>query len=194
MELHPEGSGFTLCLPSGERVLCESRLAGEHNVRNILLAAAMALHFGVSLQQIQHALLEVSPPPSRLQVSTHSKGYKVINNGFNSNPDSSRKALQVLSSYQGRLIVITPGFIELGRQEEQSNRRLGNDIAAVADMALLIGEKRTQPIRQGLLESGMREEDIYTFASLEEANKFILGIGGPDDVVLYENDLPDHYS
>jgi UDP-N-acetylmuramoyl-tripeptide--D-alanyl-D-alanine ligase len=194
MALHPEGSGFTLCLPTGERVLCESRLAGEHNVRNILLAAAMAIHFGISLQQIQHALLEVNPPPSRLQVSTHSKGYKVINNGFNSNPDSSRKALQVLSSYPGRLIVITPGFIELGRQEELSNRRLGNDIAAVAQSALLIGEIRTRPIKQGLLESGMREEDIYVFSSLDEANTFILESCGPDDVVLYENDLPDHYS
>ena len=120
-------------------------------MRNILLAAAMAIHFGVSLENIRHALLEVSPPPSRLQVSTHPMGYKVINNGFNSNPDSSRKALQVLSSYPGRLIVITPGFIELGRQEEQSNRRLGNDIAAVAQTVLLIGEKRTKPIRQGLL-------------------------------------------
>ena len=194
MELHPEGSGFTLCLPNGERALCESRLAGEHNVRNILLAAAMAIHFGVSLENIRHALLEVSPPPSRLQVSTHPMGYKVINNGFNSNPDSSRKALQVLSSYPGRLIVITPGFIELGRQEEQSNRRLGNDIAAVAQTVLLIGEKRTKPIRQGLLESGMREENIYVFPSLDEANIFILEICGPDDVVLYENDLPDHYS
>ncbi len=194
LDLFPEGSRFTLCLPSGERFHCESRLAGDHNVRNILLAAAMALHYGIAPEQIRQALLTVNPPSSRLQVYTHAKGYKVINNGFNSNPDSSRKALQVLSAHPGRPVVVTPGFIELGRQEEQSNRRLGNDIAAVAKMVLLVGEKHTRPVRQGLLESGMPEGSIHVFPSLALANDYIRENCGPGDVVLYENDLPDHYS
>ena len=194
LDLYPEGSRFILCLPSGERVACETRLAGDHNVRNILLAALMAMHYGITPGQIRNALVTVNPPASRLQVTMHGKGYKVINNGFNSNPDSSRKALQVLSSHPGRHIVVTPGFIELGRQEEQSNRRLGNDIAAVAQEILLVGEKHTRPIREGLLESGMAEGNIHVFPSLAQANEFIQESCGPGDVVLYENDLPDHYS
>ncbi len=194
LDLFPEGSRFTLCLPSGDRLACETRLAGDHNVRNILLAALMAMHYGITPGEIRNALMTVNPPASRLQVTMHGKGYKVINNGFNSNPDSSRKALQVLSSYPGRHVVVTPGFIELGRQEEQSNRRLGNDVAAVAQIALLVGEKHTRPIREGLLESGMAEENVHVFASLMQANEFIRENCGPGDVVLYENDLPDHYS
>ncbi len=100
----------------------------------------------------------------------------------------------MLSSYPGRHVVVTPGFIELGRQEEQSNRRLGSDIAAVAQMALLVGEKHTMPIREGLLENGMAEENVHVFASLAQANEFVQENCGPGDVVLYENDLPDHYS
>ena len=194
LDLFPEGSRFTLCLPSGERLACETRLAGDHNIRNILLAALMAMHYGITPEEIRNALISVNPPASRLQVTTCGKGYKVINNGFNSNPDSSRKALQVLSSYPGRHVVVTPGFIELGRQEEQSNRRLGSDIAAVAQMALLVGEKHTRPIREGLLENGMAEENVHVFASLAQANEFVQENCGPGDVVLYENDLPDHYS
>ena len=95
--LQPEGAAFALCLPSGERVPCKTRLSGEHNIRNILLAAAMAVHLGVSPHQIARALESIRPPASRLEVSTHSKGYQVINNGFNSNPDSSRRALEVLA-------------------------------------------------------------------------------------------------
>ena len=194
VQLSEEGSRFTLCFMDGSRQAVETNLPGEHNITNVLLAAAMARHLGVSLPQMAQALLEVPPIPSRLQMYMHHKGYKVINNGFNSNPDSSRKALQVLSGHAGRLIVVTPGFIELGRQEVRSNRRLGNDIAAVAQMAILIGERRTRPIRTGLLESGMLEDNIKVFPSLMQANLFIEEACGPGDVLLYENDLPDHYA
>ena len=189
-----EGSDFVLCFPDGSRQAVSTALAGEHNVRNILMAAAMARQLGISPRKIALALEEVRPIASRLQMSIHPRGYKVINNGFNSNPDSSRKALEVLAAQPGRLVVVTPGFIELGRQEAPSNRRLGSDIAAVAHLALLIGEKRTRPIREGLLESGMPPENILVFAGLDEANRYIQETFGPGDVLLYENDLPDHYA
>ncbi len=193
ISLGTQGSSFTLCLKDGSREAVTTRLSGEHNVRNILLAAAMARHLGVSPRHIAEAAGEMQPVASRLQTYTHQKGYLVINNGFNSNPDSSRKALEVLSGHPGRLVVVTPGFIELGRQENSSNRRLGNDIAAVAQTAILVGEKHTRPIKAGLLESGMAEDSIHVFPSLMEANLFIEEFFGPGDVLLYENDLPDHY-
>ncbi|NLX83443.1 MAG: UDP-N-acetylmuramoyl-tripeptide--D-alanyl-D-alanine ligase [Clostridiales bacterium] len=189
-----DGSRFTLCFADEVRLPVSTHLAGEHNINNILLAAVMARHYGVTPQKIALALEQVAPIPSRLQINMHHRGYKVINNGFNSNPDSSRKALEVLASQQGRLIVVTPGFIELGRQEHRSNRRLGNDIAAVADMAILIGEKHTRPIKTGLLESGMEEDNIKVFPTLSQANLYIEELFGPGDVLLYENDLPDHYA
>lgn len=194
VEYSAEGSSFVLCFPDGSRQAVSTTLSGEHNVRNILMAAAMARYLGISPRKIALALEEVHPMASRLQMSVHPRGYKVINNGFNSNPDSSRKALEVLAAQPGRLVVVTPGFIELGRQEASSNRRLGSDIAAVAHTALLIGEKRTRPIKEGLLGSGMPPENILVFASLNEANRYILETFGPGDVLLYENDLPDHYA
>lgn len=194
VRLTTSGSAFTLCLRDGRRHAVTTRLTGGHNVQNILLAAAMALHLGLGLERLAQALLEVAPIASRLQASVHRKGYTVINNGFNSNPDSSRKALQVLAAHPGRLIVVTPGFVELGSQERRSNRRLGSDIAAVAQEAVLIGEKHTRPIKAGLLESGMAEGSIHVFPTLASANAFIEETYGLGDVLLYENDLPDHYA
>lgn len=192
--LTTEGASFTICRNTGERWPVSTRLSGAHNIANVLLAAAMALRLGVSPEKITQALTEVAPIASRLQTYAHQKGYTVINNGFNSNPDSSRRALEVLAAHPGRLIVVTPGFIELGRHEARSNKRLGNDIAAVAQIAILIGEKRTRPIKAGLLESGMPEENIRVFQSLALANEYITKTFGPGDVLLYENDLPDHYA
>ena len=192
--LTTEGASFTICQKTGERWPVTTRLSGAHNIINILLSAAMALQLGVSPDKITQALTEVAPIASRLQTYTHQNGYIAINNGFNSNPDSSKKALEVLAAHPGRLIVVTPGFIELGRHEASSNRRLGNDIAAVAQIAILIGEKHTRPIKAGLIESGMPEDSIHVFASLMLANEYIEKTYGLGDVILYENDLPDHYA
>ena len=59
---------------------------------------------------------------------------------------------------------------------------------------LLVGAKRTQPIKEGLLESGFEEGDIHVFDTLKDANAFYDTIKQQGDYVLYENDLPDHYS
>ena len=192
--LSPEGSRFTLCGRDGLRLPCETRLPGEHNIRNILLAAAAALYLGVSPARVAQGIAEVKAIAFRLQASRHPKGYTVINNGFNTNPAASLRALEVLASYPGRHVVVTPGFIELGRQEQAANRQLGRDIAAVAQEVLLVGVERTRPIREGLMEVGFDENHIRAFPSLEEANRHAAQAYGEGDVLLYENDLPDQYS
>lgn len=57
-----------------------------------------------------------------------------------------------------------------------------------------MGIRRTQPIRQGLLEAGFDEARIRSFPSLDEANRYAAQSYGEGDVVLYENDLPDQYN
>ncbi|MDD4079840.1 MAG: UDP-N-acetylmuramoyl-tripeptide--D-alanyl-D-alanine ligase [Eubacteriales bacterium] len=192
--LSPEGSSFTLHGKGGLRQPCETKLPGEHNIRNILLAAAAALRLGLSPAQVAQGVAQVKTVAFRLQASRHPKGYIAINNGFNTNPAASLKALEVLASYPGRHVVVTPGFIELGKQEEAANRQLGRDMAAVAQEVLLVGVRRTQPIREGLLEAEFDESHIHTFPSLTEANRHVNQAYGEGDVVLYENDLPDQYS
>ncbi len=192
--LSPEGSTFTLCTKEGIRQPCETRLAGEHNIRNILLAAATALHLGVSPAQVAQGIGLMKAVAFRLQASRHPRGYTIINNGFNTNPAASLKALEVLAAHPGRHVVITPGYIELGRHEEAANRQLGRDIAAVAQEVLLVGIRRTLPIKQGLVEAGFDEAQIRSFPSLTEANRYAAQTYGEGDVLLYENDLPDQYN
>ena len=67
-------------------------------------------------------------------------------------------------------------------------------MAASADVALLVGPKHTLPIREGLLGQGFAEDNIHTFLSLKEAQAWLDENKAAGDVVLYENDLPDHYT
>ena len=47
--------------------------------------------------------------------------------------------------------------------EDEYNKIFGEQIAKVADIAILIGEKKTQPIKEGLLTSGFDKDKIVVF-------------------------------
>ena len=121
-------------------------------------------------------------------------GSILINNAFNANPQSSRASLKLLSGFPGRKILVTPGYVELGAQEETFHRAFGENIAKVADVVLLIGARHTLPIREGLIAAGYKEGNIHTFPGFTQARAYLDTICGEGDVILYENDLPDQYS
>ncbi|NLC32843.1 MAG: UDP-N-acetylmuramoyl-tripeptide--D-alanyl-D-alanine ligase [Clostridiales bacterium] len=189
-----EGSSFNLCFKDGTRLRCTTDLIGEHNINNILLSAIVARYLGLSDMQIKRGISSLQSVTARLKPQKQADGSIVINNGFNANPHSSRASLKMLSTFPGRKIVVTPGYIELGSKEHSFHLEFGEHLAQVADMVLLIGPRRTRPIHEGLVSKGFDEENILAFKSLKEAQAYLGGILASGDVVLYENDLPDQYS
>ena len=104
-------------------------------------------------------------------------------------------ALEVINEFKdGRKIIVTPGMVELGDIEEEENYKFGLEIAKVCNFAILVGIKRTEPIKKGIIEGGFNSNNIFSVNNLDEATQIIGKITVPGDVVLFENDLPDNYS
>lgn len=194
VQVSPAGSGFTLHLKGMEPFACTTKLLGRHNISNVLAAAAVAQYLGLTKEQIQRGIAQLKPVEHRLQLLTSAGGVTVIDDAFNTNPRSSKEALRVLSSFPGRRVIVTPGMVELGADEEKYNYEFGKEMASHVDVAVLVGKKHTQPIYRGLTEAGFPAENIHVVASLDEAIAFNRQQLRPGDVVMYENDLPDHYS
>jgi UDP-N-acetylmuramoyl-tripeptide--D-alanyl-D-alanine ligase len=188
------GSLFTVCFRDGARIDCETRLLGEHNVRNILLSCAVARHMGLSEKQIKMGVSMLQPVEHRLQLLKTMENITVIDDAFNSNPHGCHVALNVLRSFPGRRIIVTPGMVELGDKEAEYNHEFGAEMASCVNFAFLIGKKHTKPIADGLLENKFPESHIQVCHDLGAATAALNAILQPGDVVLYENDLPDHYS
>lgn len=193
ISVSPEGSTFTLCLRDGEHLRVDTRLLGEHNIQNILLAAAVAKSLGLSGRQILRGIRRIEPVKSRMELIKVPNSYTIINDGFNANPISAKAALDVLSMFPKRRIIVTPGMVELGAEEAAFNKAFGSQIATTADIAIIVGKKRVQPILDGLREAGFPQEAVYRVDSLEESTKVLQKLVRKDDTVLYENDLPDNY-
>lgn len=190
----PAGATFEVEDETGNTQQFKTRLLGRHNVSNILLGVAVGRKLGLRLRQIAHGVARVEPVEHRLQL-IQKGAITVIDDAFNSNPVGARNAVEVLGAFEsGRRVIVTPGMVELGARQQEENRILGQHIAKNVDLAVLIGEKQTAPIQEGLKAENFPAAKTKVFASFFDAQHFLQGYLESGDVVLYENDLPDQYN
>ena len=172
----------------------ETKLLGRHNVYNILASIALGYEFGLTIKELQQGVKKVRPIEHRLEVKKLGNFYQ-IDDAYNSNPVGAKSAVEVLGMMDGDKIVVTPGMIELGAKEKELNKEFGKQIAEVADKVILVGEKRTVPIKEGLLEKKFKEDNIFVLNDVREAYKLINKFKGKKELyALFENDLPDTYT
>ena len=152
----------------------------------------MARKLGLTMEEIARGVRIIEPIEHRLQLIPGAM--TVIDDAFNSNPAGSQEALNVLSGFPGRRIIVTPGMVEQGAKEDELNYAFGTQMVNCVDVVILVGPKHTKPIRQGLIDSGFSRDDIHVVSELDEASALLRVIGKPGDTVLFENDLPDNYT
>ncbi len=172
----------------------KTRLLGKHNVYNIISALALGYEFGISVEKLQQAVKKIRAIEHRLEIKKFPKFYQ-IDDAYNSNPVGAKSALDVLEMMDGYKVVVTPGMVELGNKEEYYNKEFGKQIANVADKVILVGEKKTKPILEGLKESKFNEKDIEVINDVREAYVILNKMSSRKDIyALFENDLPDTYN
>ena len=157
---------------------------------NLACAAAVAQVLDVDLSR--SVLESVSSPDHRRQEATGSGGFRIIDDTYNSNPAGASAAVALLeaSPSTGRRVVVTPGMVELGPRQAPANRDLAQEAASVATDLLLVGRTNRRALLEGAAGGSAA---VKLVASRKEAVEWVRQHLGPGDVVLYENDLPDHY-
>jgi UDP-N-acetylmuramoyl-tripeptide--D-alanyl-D-alanine ligase len=194
IEHGPEGLTFTLVDRDGKRFTVKTRLIGLHNVSNILAAASVARAADVSLREIAGAIGRLQPVPHRLEVHTGADGVTIIDDAYNSNPVGAAGALAALAEFKtGRRILVTPGMVELGVEQDARNEEFGAAAAKVCDYVILVGKNQTAAIRRGLFGAGFDAAKAISVRNLNDGLEAMKGIVRAGDVVMFENDLPDLY-
>ncbi len=177
-----------------EKYHFETKLLGNHNVYNILSAIACGKEFGIETEDLIAAVKSVRPVEHRLELKKINNFY-MIDDAYNSNPIGAENACKILGMMPGTKVVVTPGMIELGAKEDEYNKEFGKQIAKVADYVILIGEKKTQPIKEGLLDKNFDRDKIVVFNDVRDAYPYIGNLANKEEVyALFENDLPDTFN
>lgn len=188
------GTTFTLNIEGEKPVKCSTVLLGTHSISNVCLAAAVAHKIGLTAEEIAAGVNRIKTVGHRLELLPNNKGIVIIDDSYNSNPDGIVSALEVISMFSGRKIVLTPGLIELGKIESEENYKFGKLLAGYADIVIIIGRHNAEMLIAGLTDGGMSKENIKFSRNSKRGRDELDALIKEGDVVLFENDLPDNYS
>lgn len=100
-------------------------IAGRHNVRNALAAAACTLALGVPAETIVRGLAAFEPVNGRLRRTHTAQGVPLIDDTYNANPDSMRAAIDVLADQPAPRLLVMGDMGETGAQAEAFHCEVG---------------------------------------------------------------------
>ena len=168
-------------------------LLGKSSLSNIAAVFTMACALGGQPSYVLAAISNLELVDNRLQV--RKEGDKVfLRDAYNSNPLGFASALEVMKALPGnKRILMTPGIIELGKEQFVENEKIGRIAAAICDFALIVNEENKHALEAGLRAGGMGKEKVLFCPTRKEAFEKLNSLMEKDDLVLIENDLPDLY-
>ena len=126
-------------------VTIELPLRGVHNLRNAMLALAVARELGVSIADAGRGIAAMPVPPMRVNWEQHGAA-TLINDAYNSNPGSARAAIELLQhAGAGRQRAAVLGtMLELGPQTARLHEQVARDaLARGIELVAAIGEFAT---------------------------------------------------
>jgi len=186
LDCQVDWDGTTLSATDGKQtVTLKLPVLGEHNARNALAALAVAKVLGIDWSIATEALEKFQPPKMRLQRQwLDPPGCWVINDAYNANPDSVKAALKTLKALPAkRKVAVLGEMLELGEFHQQGHREVGQVAAETVDLLIVVGENAFG-IAEGAQSSGMPNERIIRFETLEAAKEKWRNFLQPEDLVL----------
>ena len=138
MELSSNGSVLDLA-GVGFNVKVSSRLCGDFNTANLLLAAAAAHGLGFSSEEIAAGIGEMTQVPGRLEKveNGHDHGFSVYVD-YAHTPDALNRVLTSLSALSPRRLVTVFGCG--GDRDRGKRARMGEEAARIADVVVVTSD------------------------------------------------------
>ena len=190
-DVYVRTSDGALVVQAGGEPLAE--VEGDLFAMNVACAVGVALELDVPREVIARRLAGLPSPGHRRQVAQSPRGVTVIDDTYNANPTGAAAALDLLARAArdgGRRVVVTPGMVELGREQAAHNRAFAERAARTATDVVVVGRTNRRALVAGSTGGPARVEVLNT---RDQAVEWIRKNLGSGDAVLYENDLPDHY-
>ncbi len=124
-------------------------LRGTHNVTNILLCVAVAKKLDINLATASKRLQSFTPPHHTFSVRKEG-GVTLLDDTHNASPSSFRASRAWAKSQpMKQKILMTPGLIELGKDEDRIHRELGSASNNIIDRVVFTGKHGRNAFAEG---------------------------------------------
>jgi UDP-N-acetylmuramoyl-tripeptide--D-alanyl-D-alanine ligase len=154
-----------------------------------LVYAALAVfsvgeYFNLNLVEMAEVVKKFKPYPGRLNLLKGIKRSMIIDDTYNSSPESAKMALDLMDGIRAsRKIVVLGDMLELGAEEEKGHRDIGRKVAEIeADCFVLVGERMKYAGDEFSKLGGA--DKMIEFASPEKAKMFVQELIKEGDLIL----------
>lgn len=154
-----------------------------------LAGAAVGLIHGLNLVEISQALKKFHSPPGRMKFLDGLKNTFIIDDTYNASPASSFLALKTLGGFDKRggqenKYAVLGDMLELGALSVSGHEAVGRAVFKnKIDKLIVVGE-RSRDIARGARAAGMKDDDIFHFATTLETAEFLKERLKAGDIIL----------
>jgi UDP-N-acetylmuramoyl-tripeptide--D-alanyl-D-alanine ligase len=170
-----QGVSFKVMYDGAATPVLLPNVLGKSAVYSALAAAGTGIALGMNMVEISQALSNFSSPQGRMNIIKGIKDTIIIDDTYNSEPQSLMSAIGVLKMIPcpGRKIAVLGDMLELGSYSEEGHREVGKYAFVSGVKKLILVGERARDIGRGAEEAGMRKDDIFHFAKSDEAKLFV---------------------
>jgi UDP-N-acetylmuramoyl-tripeptide--D-alanyl-D-alanine ligase len=165
-----------------ERLRVHVPLLGRHSVHTSLRAAAVGLVEGLRWEELVAGLQGLTDQ-LRLVAVPGPNNSIILDDTYNSSPESAVAALNLLADLDGRRIAVLGDMLELGPVEEASHRLVGRRAREVAHIVVAVGSLG-RIIGEEAIEAGLPANRVFIAADTDEAISILEEIIETADMIL----------
>jgi UDP-N-acetylmuramoyl-tripeptide--D-alanyl-D-alanine ligase len=187
-------AGIVSVRENGGVVTAPVAVPGAGHAVNIAVTVGIAVAMDMPLAAIAPRLEALPDAPHRAEVQIAASGVAILDDTYNANPVGAERALEAAAELAaergGPLVVVTPGMVELGTVQAARNEAFAASVARRGGTLFAIARVNRAALVRGAQSAG---GTVRTFDTRDAAVSEAVQGAGQRGVILYENDLPDHY-
>ena len=168
------------------KTVIKLKVLGKHQANNALAAAAIGIHYNISLTAIKEALEAYEGLSKRMEFVKLKGNILLLNDTYNANPDSMQQALKTLQHVArnrgGRSFAVLADMLELGQQSVGAHKQIGLLTCQLKVDFLITFGQQAQGISETAKQHGLQQS--FHFDDKAEIVKFILSHLQEHDVIL----------
>lgn len=176
-DLGLDGTRFRIHV-DGREMDVRLRVPGLQNIYNALAAAALCLLLGEDLDNISQGLEGYGGLKGRFQVKKIPPGVTLVDDTYNSNPLSLKRAFECITTTAGdssRVIVVLGDMLELGEHSVSAHREAGAWVARLGPRLAIFTGAFAREFKRGAVEEGMDPQRVRIEDSHHEIVRSVTG-------------------
>lgn len=176
-----DGTSFILTIDGKDEEFF-APILGSFNATNLAVCIYVALNLGIKLKTIKDKISKLKSVEHRLQ-RMDAGGKVIIDDSFNGNFEGMSASYDLVSSYGGRKVLITPGIVESTKEE---NKKLAMKINEIFDLVIITGT-----LNASILSAVIKKPEVIFLKEKSQMEKILSENTMSGDLILFSNDAPE---